>query len=238
MAGGSRSGLRITGGLVTIDVGAGKARTGFDLNDGNGIAVENTGRLLLTGKPDLTGFPGTDPPAVANGAGTITANRNLLTNVSIAETLQPCVIDGLVSWKGSLGGIALVAGTNVTVRNSVVAQNPVGLSIGRAYGSVALPTGLNLGDDVTPGHNIFQVAGANANGGAGLCVEDIGNASTTILAKGNFFSGKDCSVATVPVTTLNLRPTACQLAADVGVERSGGAAQTNVHVDLSACQSL
>ena len=239
VTGSGHSGLHITGGSVIINVGAGEAPTSFDLNDGNGIEVEDAGQLTLTGKPDLTGFPANDPPAVVNGTGTVTANGNILANVAIAQqsvNAQPCVIDGLVSWKSNGPGLGIAAGSSVTVRNSVFARNVYGVDIGRTYASLLLPTNLNLGDDV-PGRNIIQVAGANANYGAGLCVEDFGNASVTIPAKGNFFSGKDCSVATVPATMLNVRPTDCQLTSDVGVQKSGGSQQTNVKVDLSSCQS-
>jgi hypothetical protein len=232
-------GLCISGGLVNLSVPAGQTPSRFDQNVSNGIAVNGTGRLMLTGVPDLTGFPANqNPPAIANGTGTITASQNQLANFAFSSNNgMASVIDGLVTTRGAGNGFNLAASSTVTLRNCVSVQNAQsGVQISPS--GAGNFSGINLGNATAPGQNVFQST-AHPNTRSGICVGNFLNFNLTLQARGNHFAAsKSCVVATTPVTSLTTSRAGCMGASDVGIETSFNNPQTNVGVSLEACQNL
>jgi hypothetical protein len=248
---GRGAGLHVRGGNATINVPSGGVTTGFDKNKGNGIQVDNAGSVTITGVPDITGFPtNANPPAVANGTGTVTANGNALTNLTIAQngaTKPLNAINGLVTWGGKGNGMAFASGSNVGVRNSVSVNNALsGVRIVASFsGPITGPAGnpaINLGPDAL-GKNIFQ-SPMNGNVDAGICIDGtfgFAAAQQTLGAKANFFANKDCSAAaTNPPLQVNSSNTGCGGGIDVGLEKNPATMQplTNVKIALDNCKSL
>lgn len=234
------AGLRVSGGVASVAVAAGQRPTRFDDNRANGVLVESTGRLLLQGVPDLTGFPAAqNPPAVTGDVGTVTANGNTLANVAFASTSTTVSsIDGVVANRGQGNGLNILAGSNVVVRNCVAVGNRnAGLRVSPS--STNPVTGIDLGSAVDPGRNVLQ-SSVRPNTDSGLCVGNFFNFNMTIPARGNDFGGgRSCRVATTPMTTLQTSRAGCTGMLDVGIEpTTSGASQTNVHVTLDACQNL
>jgi hypothetical protein len=84
-------------------------------NTAHGILVQETGYITLTGVPGTTTI----------GDGTVVANGNTAAGVWIQQTVGGIgtptnVVTGLVAALNTAGnGMRIVAGSNVTVRNSV-----------------------------------------------------------------------------------------------------------------------
>lgn len=240
---GTSAGLFVSGGAVTVSVAAGQTPTRFDQNRGNGILITGAGRLTLTGVPDLTGYPANqNPPAVATGAGTITANENQAANFAMAgsTTAMQSDINGLVTWGGQGNGMNVAAGSNVMIRNSVSVKNRNnGVLVNP--GGIAAVTSINLGNATAPGLNVFQ-APVNGNLGAGICVGNFANSAQTVEARGNSFANKSCAALTSPITQLTTTRAGCLSrdgGVDVGIELTfGNNPQPNVRVTLDACTNL
>jgi hypothetical protein len=242
------AGLHVRAGNVRIVVNAGQSKTGFDKNKGNGILVDNSGSVTLTGTPDVTGYPGNqNPPAAANGTGTVTANENELANLAISQSggNRPFnMINGLVTWKSKGNGMNLASGSSVGVRNSVSVNNAAsGVRISASFNGniTGAPGGpvINLGPDAL-GKNIFQTP-SSGNKAAGICVDgNFNNTNQTLSAKANYFLNRDCSAAaTNPPIQLNTSRDGCANGIDVGIERTlTNQQQPNVKVVLDNCQSL
>ncbi len=239
------AGLDVTGGNVTIVVASGAAKTGFDSNLGNGIVVTAGGSVTITGVPDVTGYPtNANPPAVAAGTGTVTANSNTLANLAIAQSgnARPQnQINGLVTWGGKGNGMNFASGSNVGVRNCVSVKNASsGVRITASFNGAITAAGasINLGPDGL-GKNIFQTP-TNGNAAAGICIGSFLNQAQTLSARANYFATKDCSApAVVPAITVTSSLNGCTGGIDVGIERTAtNQQQTNIRVALDNCQSL
>ncbi len=131
----------------------------------------------------------------------------------------------------------LLAGSNVRVRNSVSTQNAASGVLISPSGFSTIAT-IDLGTDAL-GRNILQAASGNANKSAGICMGNFANFNLTLLAKGNYFNGKDCVVVSAPKTAVNSTRTGCASAVDVAAELGfGNTPQTNVKVVLDNCVSF
>jgi hypothetical protein len=243
---GFASGLHVRGGNARITVNAGQTPTRFDENLGSGILVDTAGSITVTGAPDITGYPtNQNPPAVASGIGTVTANKNAQANLGIAQSgnTRPFnQINGLVTWGGKGNGMNFASGSSVGVRNSVSVNNAAaGVRITASLNGNITGAGgtINLGPDGL-GKNIFQTP-SNGNKTAGICIDgNFLNTNQTLGARANYFTNRDCSVpATVPPIQLNTSRNGCSNGIDVGIERTPqNLQQTNVTVALDNCQSL
>jgi hypothetical protein len=225
---GRRSGLNISGGTARITVPAGQAQTSFNANTENGIRVTDLGTLIVAG--------------VSTGDGTVVARGNALANVFINHTpgMAPAVsvIDGVLALgsQSGDGGIQILGGSRVRLRNSVALGNvEAGVIISSADATAAgnALAEIDLGSADQPGHNLLQAAlGSNANGGAGLCVQLAEAAGAqTLAAAGNVFSGpRDCAQ---PAAGMVVKGTACTTRVDEAVVPATG---TTVTVTLTSCQ--
>jgi hypothetical protein len=134
------------------------------------------------------------------------------------------------------GGIHILAGSKVKVRNSVALANGLnGVVITNAANTAAGNdlSGIDLGVMTDLGHNILQASiGSNPNFGAGLCVRPgVTAGAQTLTAMGNVFTGpRDCAQATPGAV---VRAATCAGRVDEAVVPAGNAAVT---VLLNNCQ--
>ena len=229
-----RDGLHITGGIVNIVVPAGETQTSFNSNSQRGIEVGGVGILNITGVPVTT--------APIAGDGTVVAKLNDQANIYINQTpgaaTAVSVINGVVAWASmnGAGGIHILGGSKVKVRNSVALANGLnGIVITNAANTAAGNdlSGIDLGVMTDFGHNILQASiGSNPNFAAGLCVRPGATAGAqTLTAMGNVFTGpRDCSQATPGAV---VKATTCAGRVDEAVVPAGNA---NVTVLLNNCQ--
>jgi hypothetical protein len=247
------SGLHILGGSTTALSDPIGGLSNFDNNGGNGIFVELAGALTLTGTPTLTGFPTTwNPPAVSTGAGSLTSNGNGLAGLAIAQTGSApplCTITGLVTWGNKGNGMSFTSGSNAAVSGCVSVNNAgAGVRIvAGGDGTTSIPAisasatwAINLSGSSGVGKNLFQ-APVNGNGAAGICIDGhFENTAQSLLAKGNYFSNKDCSAAaTTPPLALVTSRKNCAKTLDIGIEPTpAGTAQSKVMVGVDNCASF
>jgi hypothetical protein len=188
---------------VTITGGTNHSPTAFNENQGAGIAVEGGGSISLTGVPG----------ALA-GSGTVVANRNGASGVTIGQTAAtPPVnaIDGLVAFSNGASGIGVLGGSALRLRNSVLvnaSEHGVHVTSGSGTAGDDLSR-IDLGDPAAAaeyGRNVLQDP-AVPNGGVGVCLAlgGILPLGHTLKAAGNNFGpGLNCAT-----TNATLMKNAC-----------------------------
>jgi hypothetical protein len=229
VAPGQQSGLLVSGGTANIVVPAAGPNTTFEGNSQSGIAVTGAGVLNITGA------------VVSGGQRSVIVRNNVNSNVDFGQTpvtgTAMSTIDGLYSWASSQGdGVRILAGSKITVRNSVFqanAGNGIRIVSGGDTAAANSIANIDLGQMVAGngGHNVLQTAAGNSpNVGAGLCVGLAAGAGAQALAAvGNQFANRDCSAAAAGAITTS---TSCTLAVDLGVIPATG---TTVTVNPSSC---
>ncbi|HVW29136.1 MAG TPA: hypothetical protein VHC69_27410 [Polyangiaceae bacterium] len=213
---------------VIIAAPSGGAASHFDSNSAHGIFVTGNGSVTVTGAPST------------NGAGTVTANSNVLAGVWIEQTpaANPATnsITGLVAWANQGNGIRAVGGSALTLRSSYVlanATNGVLVSTYNTNGTTSNDVShMDFGSSSSAGANVLQASlGQNPNGGAGICLNVARNAGATLKARGNIFSGpRDCSKSNAGTLTRNAT---CTNDVDVSVHVTGATSDT---IDVTNCQ--
>jgi hypothetical protein len=228
-SGSPADGLNVGGqGHATIDPSAGDA-IHFDQNTAHGIYVTGAGSIQLTGTP---GSP---------GSGTVTTNGNIAAGVWIEQTptLNPTanVITGLVAWANVGNGVRIVAGSAVTLRNSLMLANGSnGLIVSTSVNGNTRnndTSKIDLGTSAGPsyGGNTFQASlGNNPNSAAGLCLSLDRTAGSVLNAAGNVFAGpKNCATSSATLT----KNTRCSGGVDYSVRSNGS---TTNSIVVSMCQ--
>lgn len=231
-------GLDVTAGEAII-TGSATATTTFNENTAHGILVQDTGLISLTGTVT----------AGASGEGTVETNGNTAAGVWIQQTpnngLQGSTITGLVSFANTAGnGMRIVAGSMVTVRNSVFLGNKgngVIISAGTGATATSSMAGIDLGDTTTNGGNTFQAPlGSGNNTASGICI-DVANGQAALLAVGNQFQATNCATtaATLYLNTKGCTNSAAQCSTgvcDLGLENPVSAViPSNNTFNVSKC---
>ena len=172
--GARRPGLHVTGSAhVDITVPMGQPTTSFNLNTQHGILVDGTASVTITGSQ-------------SGGTGTIECRGNAVAGLAIAQTpgnnLPLNAVTGFLSVGTTQGnGIRIEGGSNVRMRDSyslgnfgsgiIVATSVIATVRNNSLTNIDLGSRLDAGG--SPGGNTFQASiGSNANGGAGICLQD------------------------------------------------------------------
>lgn len=226
--GGTGAGLRVGGKANVVVDPSGGSPIHFDGNAGFGIAVGGTAFVRLAGAPG------------SGASGTVTTNANGSDGLFVGQTpigspLPENSIDGLVTVANGASGIAITAGSRVTVRGCRSlgnGRNGVSVSpyvIGPIRNSSV--SEIDLGRAGDPGGNTFQAAiGAGSNLDAGICLTVARTAGQILAAAGNVFAGPtDCAAAPAILTT----NTECSNAVDFAI---AGGRPTSNSIVLSQCQ--
>lgn len=185
-----RSGLRVQGSSTVNVTGAAGSVISFSSNSQHGIEVDNSGVVNITGTPGSTA-----------DTGTVIANANNIAGLFVNQnagigTLSLNTINGLVVFGTTAGnGIRIAGGSHVKIRNSSSLGNSgSGIHISTGAGAVGSSdvTNIDLGKAGDFGGNTVQApttaGGPAPNGGAGICLE-LAGAASTVSAQGNKFAG-------------------------------------------------
>jgi hypothetical protein len=213
---------------VTITGGTNQRPTSFDQNEGAGIAIDQGGSITLTGTPGGT-------PDV----GTIVANRNGTSGVSIVQAINAQgapvnAINGLVAFKNGTSGIAISGGSSLKLRNSSLlsaTEHGVHVTVSPAGGLGAADISrIDLGDPTSSagyGQSVLQDPTV-PNGGVGICL-DLGGITIgrNLKAAGNTFGpGLNCAT-----TRATLNHNAC----DAGSKGTVGITGLLDSIDATMC---
>jgi hypothetical protein len=228
-ASGPRSGLHVTDTGHAIVSPAANTVTRFDENTRNGIEVDGSGFITVTG---------TVMDAAA-GTGTVLARANDDAGLYISQsgnTPAQNVITGLVSYASpnGLAGIHLLAGSNVKLRNSVSLANVhAGVRVDMGPAGSNDISKIDLGSANDGGNTVQAALGMSPNGGAGLCLSLKTNSSATLSAQGNVFETSNCARAP---TSLTINKVDCTGFVDLGLENIGTAdAGVANAIDVTKC---
>ena len=165
-----------------------------------------------------------------NGTGTIIVRSNrgrghFGAGVSIEQAAASTRVHdlrGIVVWAHNEGpGLLIRGGARVKLRNSVLLANKtngvlVSPGTDPAASNDLFRIDLGVAGDFGRNHlQALATATTTTNGGAGLCIERVMSTQTlNVRARGNFFAGKDCTVANAGA----IRSSAdCSVASDVAI---------------------
>lgn len=152
--------------------------------------------------------------------------------IDIAQQAPPTgsvnVIDA-VEISSSAGGTGLVVttGSRLTLRRAGFFDGAISVAI---EGTIADPTGIDLGRDGDLGNNTIRWNST----GSGLCVRTTNALSKPLLARGNRFGGLNC--AATSGTLVHAVSKGCTSQADIGVE-SSGAVTLSSYFDVTSCST-
>jgi hypothetical protein len=218
------AGIHIVG-AGTVDLVAASAANSilFDANGGQGILVEGTGALAVTGAP-----------ITSDGKGSIVVKASFGDGILVAQDHGAPLnkIDSIVILSNKGDGLHVLGGSALQLRRSLIGDNR-GSGV-RVSTHVLGPTHdedvarIDLGLATDPGANTLQsAAGAlPPNDGAGLCF-DLDDVGARLVAAGDRFGAVDCA-ATTPGSLK--RASSCSGAVDVAVT-----GPTN-SINLNNCQ--
>jgi hypothetical protein len=194
----SGNGLYVTGnGSATILGGTTAAPISLVHNTQNGILIDMTGSI------NLTGVPGTAQSASAgtvlasqNGGGGIVVQQSV---VSSAPFPPSSAIDGVTAYRNGGDGIRVYGSSSVVLRNSLILRNGASGVFVATSPSGTSPansdiTRIDLGQAPNDyGRNVLQDE-SSPNNDVGLCLRLSMMVSAPLHAAGNIFGqGLDCS---------------------------------------------
>jgi hypothetical protein len=198
-------GLEVVGTGQAIVTGSAASPSTFDGNASHGILVLQNGSLILTGTVAGGG-------SNADYTSTVETNDNVAAGVWI-DSPTASQITGLLAFGNTAGnGMRIVAGSAVTVRNSVFLGNKGNGVLVATSGTTPDVIGkIDLGNATAGGGggNVFQAPlGKGNNSAVGICydVSSKGGGGGVLLAVGNQFQAANCATGTA---TLSLNAAAC-----------------------------